>query len=59
MSDPEKVLHTYRFVSDYAVVTLSVSGEESWTDEMYDDTAQEELASIVINPESFYQDEVW
>ena len=54
-----KTLHTYRFVSDYAVVTLSVTGEEDWTEEMFDDTAQQELASIVISPEAFYQDEVW
>jgi hypothetical protein len=49
----------YRFISDGAVVILHVQGEDDWTEEMYDSVAQDELASIVIDPESFYMDDAF
>lgn len=51
--------YTYRFVSDYAVITFTVPGMKDWTEEEWDSAAQSDLESYVTNPEDYYQDEVF
>jgi hypothetical protein len=50
---------TYRFVSDYSVITFTVPGEADWSDEMWDSAAQSDLEDYVTNPEAYYQDDVF
>lgn len=48
---------TYRFISDGGVLLLHVEGEDDWTDEMYDSVAEDELASMVLEPDAWYMDD--
>jgi hypothetical protein len=52
-----KQIITYRFISDGGVLLLQVEGEDDWTDEMYDSVAEDELASMVIEPLDWYIDD--
>lgn len=56
--NPNKFI-TYRFVSDFAVVTFSVPGMEDWTDEMFDSAAETDLASYVTEPDAYHMDDCW
>ncbi len=55
---PNKFI-TYRFVSDFAVVTFNVPGMSDWTEEMWDMAAEDDLKSYVTEPEAYYLDDCW
>jgi hypothetical protein len=50
---------TYRFVSDFAVVTFNVPGMSNWTEEMFDSAAESDLRDYVTEPEAYYMDDCW
>jgi hypothetical protein len=52
-----KQIITYRFISDGGVLLLHVEGEDDWTEDMYDSVAEDELASMVIEPLDWYIDD--
>lgn len=52
-----KPIVNYRFISDGGVLIIHVEGEEDWTDEMYDSVAEDELASMVIEPNDWWVDD--
>ena len=56
--NPNKFV-TYRFVSDFAVITFSVPGMDDWTEEMFDSAATDDLESYVTEPEAYYMDGCW
>ena len=56
--NPNKFV-TYRFVSDFAVITFSVPGMADWTEEMFDMAATDDLESYVTEPEAYYMDGCW
>ena len=52
-----KMMKTYRFVSDYAVIIFTVPGEAHWSDDEWDTAAQTDLESYVTTPEQYYMDD--
>jgi hypothetical protein len=52
-------LMTYRYVSDFAVITFTVPVHTDWSEEMCDTAAQDDLESYVTNPEAYALDECW
>lgn len=56
--NPDKII-TYRFVSDYAVITFSVPGMSDWDEDRFDDAAITDLESYVLNPEAYSMDDCW
>jgi len=50
---------TYRFVFDSGVVEIRVLGHESWTNQMWDATAVDQLAEIVKNINDFSIEDVF
>jgi hypothetical protein len=55
---PNKTV-TYRFISDFAIITFGVPGMEDWSDEQFDSAAQTDLASYVTEPDAYYMDDCW
>jgi hypothetical protein len=55
---PDKFI-TYRFVSDFAIVTFIVPGLDEWDDETWDSVAHTDLASYVTEPEAYWEDDQW
>jgi hypothetical protein len=55
---PNKFI-TYRFVSDFAIVTFNVPGMAEWDDEQWDSVAQTDLASYVTEPIAYWEDDQW
>ena len=61
MSDdwnPDKFI-TYRFISDFAIITFNVPGLSEWEEEWWDSVAQTDLASYVTEPEAYWLDDCW
>jgi hypothetical protein len=56
--NPDKFI-TYRYISDFAVVTFNVPGMSDWTEEMWDMAAEDDLKSYVTEPEAYYVDDCW
>ena len=56
--NPDKFV-TYRYVSDFAVITFVVPGMKDWSEEMFDSAANDDLASYVTEPEAYYMDDAW
>ena len=56
--NPDRIA-TYRYVSDYAVITFTVPGMKDWSEEMFDSAANQDLASYVTEPEAYYMDDCW
>ena len=56
--NPDKFV-TYRFISDFAVITFTVPGMDDWTEEMFDSAANDDLASYVTEPDAYYMDDCW
>ena len=52
-----KEIKTYRFVNDYAVITFTVPGKSSWSEEEWDSAAQSDLESYVTTPEQYHMDD--
>ena len=50
---------TYEYVSDYAVITFRVEGEEEMTEEQFDEASMEDLSEYVKSPEDFYLNEAY
>jgi hypothetical protein len=40
-----------------SVLFLTVEGEEDWTDEMFDSVAEDELTTMVIEPNDWWVDD--
>jgi hypothetical protein len=55
---PDKFM-TYRYVSDYAVITFTVPGMADWSEEEWDSAGQNDLESYVTDPQDYYLDEAW
>ena len=56
MSDGLNIL--YRFMNERgANLTFIVKGHEDWDYEMYDSVAEDELASMVIDPNDWWVDD--
>jgi hypothetical protein len=55
---PDKFI-TYRFISDFAIVTFNVPGMAEWDDEQWDSVARTDLASYVTEPEAYWEDDQW
>ena len=51
-------MKTFTFVNPYAVVILSVMGEDDWTDAQWEEEARLNLAEVVFSPDSFGLDDV-
>ena len=51
-------MKTFTFVNPYAVVILSVMGEDDWTEEQWEENARLNLEEIVFAPDSFGVDDV-
>ena len=51
-------LHSYEFVSDYAVLFITVAAEDDWSNGECDDVAVQELIGIVKHPEDFHISDV-
>ena len=56
--NPDKFV-TYRYVSDFAVITFVVPGMKDWSEEMFDSAANDDLASYVTEPDAYYMDDAW
>ena len=56
--NPDKFI-TYRFISDFAVITFVVPGMSDWSEEMFDSAANDDLASYVTEPDAYYVDDAW
>lgn len=56
--NPDKFV-TYRFVSDFAVITFLVPGMSDWSDEQFDSAAETDLAAYVTEPDAYYMDDSW
>ncbi len=56
--NPNKFV-TYRFISDFAIISFNVPGMEDWTEEMWDMAAEDDLKSYVTEPEAYYMDDCW
>jgi hypothetical protein len=56
--NPDKFV-TYRFISDFAVITFVVPGMSDWDEEMFDSAAETDLASYVTEPDAYYMDDCW
>ncbi len=56
--NPNKFI-TYRYVSDFAVITFTVPGMADWSDEMFDSAAESDLLDYVTEPEAYYMDDCW
>jgi hypothetical protein len=52
-------LLTYRFISDYAVITFTVPIHSSWSEEMCDSAGWDDLASYVTSPNDYYLDDAF
>ena len=50
---------TFQFVSDFAVVLVTVQGEADWSDEIWDSVSNDELDSVVRDAKLFYLNEVF
>jgi len=50
---------TYEYVSDYAVITFRVDGEDDWTEEQFDSASEFDLSQYATNPEDYYLNEVY
>lgn len=50
---------TYRYVSDYAVITFVVPGMSDWDEEMFDSASESDLRDYVTNPEDYRLDDSW
>jgi len=46
------------YVADYAVMSITVDGEDDWTEEQFTDVGNEILASYVNYPDLFHLDEI-
>lgn len=55
---PSKAL-TYEYVSDYAVITFRVDGEDDWTEEQFDSASEFDLSQYATNPKDYYLNEVY
>lgn len=56
--NPNKFI-TYRYVSNYAVITFTVPGMADWSEEMFDSAADSDLRDYVTNPEDYYMDDAF
>lgn len=56
--NPNRFL-TYRYISDFAVITFVVPGMSDWSEEMFDSAANDDLASYVTEPDAYYMDDCW
>ena len=56
--NPDKFV-TYRYVSDYAVITFTVPCMSDWSEEQIDSAAESDLRDYVTNPEDYYLDDCW
>jgi hypothetical protein len=56
--NPDRIA-TYRFVSDFAVITFTVPGMKDWSDEMFDSAAETDLSSYVTEPDAYHMDDCW
>jgi len=56
--NPNK-FYTYRFVSNFSVITFTVPGMEDWEEEEWDSAAESDLASYVTEPEAYSMDDCW
>lgn len=56
--NPDKFV-TYRYISDFAVITFVVPGMSDWSEEMFDSAANDDLASYVTEPDAYYVDDAW
>ena len=50
---------TYEYVSNYAVITFRVEGEDDWTEEQFDSAGEFDLSQYASNPEDYYLNEVY
>ena len=50
---------TFEYVSDYAVITFRVEGEDDWTEEQFDSASQFDLECYATNPEDYFLNEVY
>jgi hypothetical protein len=51
--------YTYRFISDFAVISFTVPGMDTWEEDEWDSAATSDLASYVTEPEAYYLDDCW
>ena len=50
---------TYKYVSDYAVITFTVPGNKAWGEVEFDAVAKDDLESYVTSPKDYYLDDCW
>jgi hypothetical protein len=50
---------TYRFVSDFAVITFTVPGMSDWDEEQWDSAATDDMTSYVTESDAYYLDDCW
>lgn len=50
---------TFEYVSDYAVISFRVDGEDDWTEEQFDSASQFDLECYATNPEDYFLNEVY
>lgn len=51
--------NSYRFISDFAVITFTVPGMADWSEEEWDSAATSDLESYVTEPNAYYMDDSW
>jgi len=56
--NPDKFM-TYRFVSDFAVITFTVPGMSDWDEEQWDSAATDDMTSYVTESDAYYLDDCW
>lgn len=50
---------TYEYVSNYAVITFRVEGEDDWSEEQFDSASESDLSEYVKSPDDFYLNEAY
>ena len=50
---------TYRYVSDYSVITFTVPGNKAWGEVEFDAVAKDDLESYVTSPKDYWLDDSW
>ena len=50
---------TFEYVSDYAVISFRVDGEDDWIEEQFDSASQFDLECYATNPEDYFLNEVY
>lgn len=55
---PDKIM-TYRYISDYAVITFTVPGMSDWDEDRFDDASMTDLRSYVTDPQDYWFDDCW